>query len=127
VRSCTCGIPKRQDRPSQTLKSPWNNQAPPPIKGADRTAAQEYFAGLKQSTLALLRNCIGPFAMTVTIGVVVLAIVGIIDHFSVEKLFSAQWQRVASWVAIVFCVGVHVLSHVKSLRQKGRTFLDHKR
>jgi hypothetical protein len=94
--------------------------------GGDRSAVHEYLVGLKHLALMLLSSFSGPVAMAVSMGWFVFAIVGIFDLLGGD-VFSVQWKRVASWISIIFWVGFIVVSHVKSVRQKGRNVLDHKR
>jgi hypothetical protein len=89
------------------------------------SAFQEYVTGVKQPVSKLSTGAIQLITIAVALGWIALALAGVVDFFiSDAGIFKAEWQRIASWLAILFLVVVVVRNHVKRMRRKGRQILD---
>lgn len=89
------------------------------------SALQEYLTGIKQPVLKLSTGAIQALAIAFAFAWIALAVAGVVDFVASDaEIFQAEWQRIASWVAIFFWVVVVVRHHVKLMRRKGRQILD---
>ena len=89
------------------------------------SALQEYLTGIKRPILKLSTGAMRIIALAITLAWIALVLAGVIDFFvSDAGIFKAEWQRAASWLAILFLAVVVVRNHVKSMRRKGRQILD---
>lgn len=116
-----------EDEPSQFDEQASQKQGSAAPGGGARSAVREYLLGLKALVLNLLRKCILPIVTAVVLGWMGLAIAGIHDLFaSNPTIFTHEWQRVSSWIAL--CLWGVVLGglHIRSVREKGRNFPERK-
>ena len=89
------------------------------------SALQEYLTGIKRPILKLSTGAVKITVFAIMLAWTALVLAGVIDFFvSDAGIFKADWQRVASWLAIFFLAVVVVGNHVKSMRRKGRQILD---
>jgi hypothetical protein len=116
------------DEPAQPDEEASQEHGTASPDGVGRSAVREYLLGLKVVALNLLGKSILPFATTVMLGWMALAFAGIHDLFaSSPTIFTHDWQRVSSWIAILLWVVVLVVLHIRNVREKGRNFLGRRR
>jgi hypothetical protein len=88
------------------------------------SALQEYVTGIKEPVLKLSTGAIHIIAIAIWFAWIALALAGVVDFFANDGIFGAEWQRIASWLAIVLLAIVVAGRHVKRMRRKGRQILD---